>query len=188
MVAQYATHFGRGGRFNENRLSWALQSYLNTQVTQKIWGGRNTGRSPNTQAPAHAHDIFDILIQNLERLIDDIFKDTGNTPERIVKFKEYIYKTVVMDEARILFGRGARIRAFSGRSEGQNPNWKQDWVKKETLSRDRDLLGVSATASVEEIKTHFRKLAKTAHPDVGGSPYKFLELKTAYDNLTRSLN
>ena len=187
MIAQYASHFSRGGKFNENKLSWALQSYLNNQVTQKIWGGNNTGRGPNTPIPAHAYETFDILIQNLERLIDDIFRDTGNTPERIARFKEYVYKTVVMDEARILFGRGTRIRAFhGGGNAGPNINWKKEWIKKETLSRDRALLGVSATASTEEIKAHFRKLAKTAHPDVGGDPNKFLELKTAYDNLTRS--
>ena len=44
-------------------------------------------------------------------------------------------------------------------------------------------LGVSRTASSDEIKRAFRKLASQHHPDKGGSTEKFQEIQAAYDVL-----
>jgi curved DNA-binding protein len=46
-----------------------------------------------------------------------------------------------------------------------------------------DTLGVSETASDNEIKSAFRKLAAQHHPDKGGSEAKFKEINEAYDTL-----
>lgn len=46
-----------------------------------------------------------------------------------------------------------------------------------------DTLGVAETASDQEIKSAFRKLASTHHPDKGGKQQKFQELNEAYDTL-----
>jgi hypothetical protein len=46
-----------------------------------------------------------------------------------------------------------------------------------------DELGVSRTASLREIRTAYRKRAKTCHPDTGGDPATFARLKLAYDIL-----
>lgn len=46
-----------------------------------------------------------------------------------------------------------------------------------------DTLGVSETASDNEIKTAFRKLAAQYHPDKGGNESKFKEINEAYDTL-----
>jgi curved DNA-binding protein len=46
-----------------------------------------------------------------------------------------------------------------------------------------DTLGVSETASDNEIKSAFRKLAAQHHPDKGGSETKFKEINEAYDTL-----
>ncbi len=46
-----------------------------------------------------------------------------------------------------------------------------------------ELLGVVETASTAEIRTAFRVLAKTAHPDAGGDPAAFRRLKEAHDCL-----
>jgi len=46
-----------------------------------------------------------------------------------------------------------------------------------------DTLGVSETASDNEIKTAFRKLAAQHHPDKGGNENKFKEINEAYDTL-----
>ena len=45
-------------------------------------------------------------------------------------------------------------------------------------------LGVSESASAEEIKKAFRKLASKHHPDKGGDKTKFQEIQQAYDTLS----
>ncbi|HUD20573.1 MAG TPA: DnaJ domain-containing protein [Candidatus Saccharimonadales bacterium] len=46
-----------------------------------------------------------------------------------------------------------------------------------------DILGVSKTASEEEIKRAYRKLAHQHHPDKGGSKERFQEINEAYQVL-----
>ena len=45
-------------------------------------------------------------------------------------------------------------------------------------------LGVPRTATADEIKKAFRKLARKHHPDAGGDEAKFKELNEAYDVLS----
>ena len=47
-----------------------------------------------------------------------------------------------------------------------------------------DILGVSKTATADEIKKAFRKLARKHHPDAGGSEEKFKEINEAYEVLS----
>lgn len=51
------------------------------------------------------------------------------------------------------------------------------------MSNYYDILGVAKTATPDELKAAFRKLAKTHHPDVGGDPEKFKEINEAYNCL-----
>ena len=46
-----------------------------------------------------------------------------------------------------------------------------------------DTLGVPKTASAEEIKKAYRKLAREHHPDQGGDETRFKEIQGAYDVL-----
>jgi molecular chaperone DnaJ len=47
-----------------------------------------------------------------------------------------------------------------------------------------DILGVKKTASAEEVKKAFRKLARKHHPDTGGSEERFKEINEAYEVLS----
>lgn len=46
------------------------------------------------------------------------------------------------------------------------------------------ILGVPLEASVADIRKAYRKMAKSAHPDAGGSPDRFALVKLAHDVLT----
>ena len=48
------------------------------------------------------------------------------------------------------------------------------------------ILGIEKTASKEEIKAAYRKLASQHHPDRGGDTKKFQEIQAAYDTLNDS--
>ena len=50
-------------------------------------------------------------------------------------------------------------------------------------SKFYDLIGVPKTATTDEIKKAFRKLALKAHPDKGGDAEKFKEISVAYEVL-----
>lgn len=50
-----------------------------------------------------------------------------------------------------------------------------------------DILGISRSASQDEIKKAFRKLAAKHHPDKGGDHKKFVEIKEAYETLSDPL-
>lgn len=47
-----------------------------------------------------------------------------------------------------------------------------------------EVLGVSKTATPDEIKKAYRKLASQNHPDKGGNTARFQEIQTAYDTLS----
>ena len=56
------------------------------------------------------------------------------------------------------------------------------------LERERtrlcDLLGVSTSASLEEVRRAHRVLAREHHPDRAGDPAKFAEMQVAYETLS----
>ena len=49
--------------------------------------------------------------------------------------------------------------------------------------RARRMLGVSRNAGPDEIRRAFRARALALHPDHGGDPYAFAELKDAFDSV-----
>lgn len=83
-----------------------------------------------------------------------------------------IAKDIEAQRARQRWGCTSIEQAFQGYraipEKCGGPSW---WV----------LLNVPSTASKEQIKDRFRELAKTAHPDKGGSPQQWNVLQEAYD-------
>lgn len=51
-----------------------------------------------------------------------------------------------------------------------------------------DILGVSKNATFEEIKAKYKSLAQQHHPDKGGDPELFKEIKNAYEVLSDPIN
>jgi len=51
-----------------------------------------------------------------------------------------------------------------------------------------EILEVQPSASIDEIKKSYRKLARTHHPDKGGNPVKFQQLAKAYDILSNPVS
>jgi len=65
-------------------------------------------------------------------------------------------------------------------SEMRGPKKDVDTTKYYTI------LGVSKTASLDEIKKAFKKKALKAHPDKGGDPEVFKDLSIAYEVLSNA--
>jgi curved DNA-binding protein len=66
------------------------------------------------------------------------------------------------------------------RKDGQDPAAKLT----NAVSNHYETLGVAKTATPEELKSAFRKLAKQHHPDLGGDAAKFQQINEAYETLS----
>lgn len=59
----------------------------------------------------------------------------------------------------------------------------REFPRRDTVMDYYEVLGVSKTATQDEIKSAFRKLAMEHHPDKGGDEAKFREINEAYETL-----
>ncbi len=106
------------------------------------------------------------------------------------------------DEARILAERaagrtltlvhsrwaGAWTRVRAGRAPFPERAPRPNVASGEERTRAIDpyaLLGVAATASLDDVKAAFRKMALAHHPDHGGSADAFIRIKRAYDAIVK---
>ncbi len=161
----------------QNQLAWALQSDFDSRT--------NHLKDPDTGRPKgpFVKVTFDRIVKDFDLLIDAIFTGSKVAQERVWGFKKYMYDSIIKDVAESLFGVGTHYASFTYQRKQETFKEKPKEAVADGLSQDRGILGVPANASVEDIKKHFRKLAKKAHPDAGGDVNRFLELKRAYDNL-----
>lgn len=78
------------------------------------------------------------------------------------------------------FGMGGDDFGFGGGQQRGEPEEPEEVEN----SKYYEILGVPKTASYQEIRKAYRKLAKTKHPDKGGSEKEFQELQQAYEVLS----
>lgn len=87
-----------------------------------------------------------------------------------------------------------RQRLFEKEQKERERRWQERWQKSQREYEEKirklrfnfvdthlQILGLTAPATVTDIKRAFRKLAKAHHPDAGGCENKFKELVNAYD-------
>ncbi|MEE9553052.1 MAG: DnaJ domain-containing protein [candidate division Zixibacteria bacterium] len=52
------------------------------------------------------------------------------------------------------------------------------------MKRYYPILGINSNCTLEEIKAAYRRLAKAVHPDTGGDPTRFRDIREAYETLS----
>lgn len=79
-----------------------------------------------------------------------------------------------------MFGGGFPFEEFAGMHGGGMPG-RGGPPREVDNSKYYELIGVSKTATEQEIKKAYRKKALKEHPDKGGDPEKFKEITAAYE-------
>jgi hypothetical protein len=72
--------------------------------------------------------------------------------------------------------------------ESTDRNWASSKIADQTLFFVGDafsLLGLSLPCTREDVRRAYKRLAKTTHPDLGGSHHAFIKLKQAHDSALR---
>jgi len=59
-----------------------------------------------------------------------------------------------------------------------------DSIDFEDMKKYYSILGLESGCSSEDVKSAYRRLVKTMHPDAGGDPARFIDIKEAYDVLS----
>ena len=57
-------------------------------------------------------------------------------------------------------------------------------INSDLMKRYYSILGIDPNSTPESIRTAYRKLAKSAHPDIGGDPLDFRDISDAYEILS----
>ncbi len=57
-------------------------------------------------------------------------------------------------------------------------------INSDLMKRYYSILGIDSESLPDEIKSAYRRLAKTVHPDIGGDPVRFRDIQDAYETLS----
>lgn len=78
---------------------------------------------------------------------------------------------------------------FLNKSFGQGTTQADDHLKDVIRDMSGNVLGIKGKPrSAEELKAAYRRAARTAHPDTGGSAEKFREVQETYESMKRRYN
>lgn len=112
------------------------------------------------------------------KLVWDVFFSTKSQPDQAVKYPLPRLLQMEREELRTVFEEYF-YRVYFQRSQEQGLT-QADVFDPQLLA----LLGLPASAGLDDVKRRFRELAKRYHPDVGGNSTKFIELMETYKRLT----
>ncbi|KAH7331551.1 hypothetical protein KP509_20G039800 [Ceratopteris richardii] len=117
--------------------------------------------------------------------------DSYRTSEHIPSFQSKVKRNIIPDLRSSFFPGNGVARLFtSPRSHSFDPSYRKRAPHRQVVAMATDyysVLGVSRTASKQDIKGAYRKLARKYHPDVNkeaGAEEKFKEISAAYEVLS----
>ena len=103
------------------------------------------------------------IVMGFANLVDTLFlRYTGKTMQTLLK--EFGERPKELPQ-------GEKAEATA------EPDMPLDWAY--------SVLGLSATASLDEVKQHYRNLARVFHPDAGGYKEAMVLLNRAYERITK---
>jgi hypothetical protein len=150
----------------ELRLLGATDELLSTNVVTRLDGQPRSGQ-PEPADPGAA------VYFKLKRQDRCLACDTWDrVADNIAAIAQHIDAIRRIDR----YGVGTIEQAFAGYAS--LPSGVQSWW---------DVLGVNAHATLDEVEEAFRRLAKSAHPDVGGSHERMAALTGARDAARKAL-
>jgi hypothetical protein len=158
-------------RLNRRRYDYSDDSVIISSNLKLRLDGLPSGNQPEPLDTGVAI-YFKLLFSRNARLFERPVVLTCDKWRKVSFNIDAIARDIQAQRARQRYGCTNIEQAFRGylaipeRCGG--PSW---WV----------LLNIPSTATEQQVKDRFKQLAKTSHPDVGGSREQWLQLQEAYD-------